>query len=279
MKGMKIGMFNIEVEQLTKSYQYTKAVDDVSFKVKKGEIFGMLGRNGAGKSTTIECVTGLKKYDKGSVRVIGLNPAVHRKELYGRIGVQLQETAFQNKIKVYELCRLFESFYKKPHPYKKLLESFQLEEKCDSFVGDLSGGQRQKLSIVLALIPDPEIVFLDELTTGLDPQSRRSMWNYIKKLKKEGRTVFITTHYMEEAENLCDRICIIDKGKIIALDTIENVVGSCGIDLKFTFETAQDVAAILKAALSLYWHSQYCCFYFSGTCSAIRRYSFTAAMA
>jgi ABC-2 type transport system ATP-binding protein len=242
-------MFNIEVEQLTKSYRKTKAVDGVSFDVKKGEIFGMLGRNGAGKSTTIECVTGLKNFDRGSVKVAGLNPAIQRKELYGRIGVQLQETAFQSKIKVHELCRLFETFYNRPRPYKKLLEDFQLEEKRDSYAGDLSGGQRQRLSIMLALIPDPEIVFLDELTTGLDPQSRRSMWAYIKKLREEGRTVFITTHYMEEAEHLCDRICIIDAGKIIALDTVENVVDSCAIDSEITFETAQDVTAILDEAL------------------------------
>jgi ABC-2 type transport system ATP-binding protein len=250
MKGMSIDMFSIEVEQLTKSYQQTKAVDNISFNVKKGEIFGMLGRNGAGKTTTMECVTGLKDFNKGSVRVAGLNPVTQRKELYGRIGVQLQETAFQNKIKVYELCKLFESFYKKPRPYKKLLENFQLEEKLDSFTGDLSGGQRQRLSIILALIPDPEIVFLDELTTGLDPQSRRSMWNYIKKLKEENRTVFITTHYMEEAEQLCDKICIIDKGKITALETVENVIDSCGMDSVVTFETSQDVGDILKKALS-----------------------------
>ncbi len=242
-------MLNIEVEQLTKSYHGKKAVDDISFNVRKGEIFGMLGRNGAGKTTTMECVTGLKNFDKGSIRVAGLNPAVQRKELYGRIGVQLQETAFQNRIKVFELCKLFETFYKRPRPYKKMLQSFQLEDKHDSYVGDLSGGQKQRLSIILALIPDPEIMFLDELTTGLDPQTRRSMWDYIKKLKEEGRTVFITTHYMEEAEYLCDRVCIIDRGRIIALDTVGAVVDSCGLDSEVTFETTQDAEDILKSAL------------------------------
>ncbi len=241
-------MYHIEVEQLTKTYKSTKAVDSVSLKVKEGEVFGMLGRNGAGKSTTIECMTGLKRFDHGEVRVAGLDPTVQRKELYGRIGVQLQETAFQNKIKVAELCRLFETFYRKPRPYKKLLEAFNLADKESSYVGDLSGGQRQRLSIVLALIPDPEIIFLDELTTGLDPQSRRSMWNYIKKLRGEGRTVFLTTHYMEEAECLCDRICIIDCGKIIALDTVRSVIDACGIDSKVTFESTRDIYGILQQA-------------------------------
>jgi ABC-2 type transport system ATP-binding protein len=242
-------MYSIEVDNLTKSYRNTKAVDNISFRVNKGEIFGMLGRNGAGKSTTIECITGLKGFNGGYVRIAGYDPSSQRKGLYEHIGVQLQETSYQSRIKVYELCRLFETFYKKPRPYKKLLEDFQLEEKQNSYVGNLSGGQRQKLSIILALIPDPEVIFLDELTTGLDPQSRHSMWNCITKLKHEGRTVFLTTHFMEEAEQLCDRICIIDKGRIIAEDKVESLISSCDLDTIVTFETAGDATGILKQTL------------------------------
>ena len=236
----------IEVQDLTKTYGKKVAVNDISFNVAKGEIFGMLGPNGAGKTTTIECITGLKNHDKGRIDVMGISPSKERKALYDKIGVQLQETSFQPKIKVNELCRLFASFYKDPCPYDELISRFSLEDKRDSFVQNLSGGQRQKLSIILALISNPEIVFLDELTTGLDPSARRSMWAYVKDLKEEGRTVFMTTHYMEEAEFLCDRICIINGGKIIAIDTVENIVNSSGIETEITFDSPEDVSDSLK---------------------------------
>ncbi|HEY5563664.1 MAG TPA: ABC transporter ATP-binding protein [Clostridiaceae bacterium] len=239
----------IEVTQLTKIYGKINAVDQISFNVKKGEIFGMLGPNGAGKTTTIECIIGLKKYEQGIVNVVGLNPLKDRNALYGKIGVQLQETSFQDKIKVKEICSLFESFYKNPYPYEKLIDKFGLKEKLNSYVDNLSGGQKQKLSIILALIPNPEIVFLDELTTGLDPQARQDMWKYVKELKEEGRTVFMTTHYMEEAEYLCDRICIIKKGKIIALDTVENIIISSGLETEIIFEAEQDITNLLSNEL------------------------------
>ncbi len=230
-------MATIEVSQLVKSYGDVKAVDDLSFQVNEGEIFGMLGPNGAGKTTTIECIIGLRDFDSGSVEVAGFSPRKARKELYRRIGVQLQETSWQDKIKVEEICRLFASLYDKPASWEELLKKFGLYEKRNSYVGNLSGGQRQKLSILLALLPDPEIVFLDELTTGLDPKARRAMWEHIRGLKEEGRTVFITTHYMEEAEALCDRVCIIKGGKIIALDSVPEVINACGIEYEITFES------------------------------------------
>jgi ABC-2 type transport system ATP-binding protein len=236
----------IEVEDLTKIYGTTIAVDCISLNVKRGEIFGMLGRNGAGKTTTIECVIGLREYDKGFVEVLGLNPQKEQKTLFNRVGVQFQEASFQDKIKVSEICRLFESFYKNPYSYKVLLDRFDLSEKTNSYVNNLSGGQRQRLSIILALISNPELVFLDELTTGLDPQARHSMWDYVRELREEGKTIFMTTHYMEEAEYLCDRICIIDNGKIIALGTINEVINSCEIHNEITYESEQDISCLLK---------------------------------
>ena len=226
----------IEVDGLKKFYGEVKAVDGVSFEVFKGEIFGMVGPNGAGKTTTIECIEGLRKPDAGNIVVLGLNPYKERERLYKRIGVQLQETNYDPRVKVWEICELFSSFYKNPIPYNSLLERFNLLKKRNSFVSKLSGGQRQKLSIILALIPDPEIVFLDELTTGLDPKARRDMWEFVKNFKEEGRTVFLTTHYMEEAEYLCDRVLIMDGGRIVALDTPENLIKNSGIENRIIFE-------------------------------------------
>lgn len=231
----------IEVNGLVKKYRSVVAVNDISFSVEEGCIFGMLGPNGAGKSTTIECIIGLKKRDAGSVDILGLDPAVDNEKLYNLIGVQLQETSYQDKIKVYELCDMFMTMYQEPTDYKQLLERFGLVDKLKSYVSELSGGQRQKVAIILALIANPKVVFLDELTTGLDPNARRDMWQCIKELQKEGRTVFMTTHYMEEAQYLCDKICIIDDGKIIAMDDIDGVVEHADIDLQVTFETKEDI--------------------------------------
>ncbi|MDI6861384.1 MAG: ABC transporter ATP-binding protein [Caldisericia bacterium] len=229
-------MVVIEVKDLKKYYGEIKAVDGVSFYVSKGEVFGMVGPNGAGKTTTIECIEGLRKPTSGEIRVLGLNPYEKREILYKRISVQLQETRYQDKIKVYEILKLFSSFYEKPLNYEYLLERFELKTLKNSFVSDLSGGQKQKLSIILALLPNPEIIFLDELTTGLDPKARRDMWKFILDLKKEGKTIFLTTHYMEEAENLCDRVAIIDHGKIIALDAPENIIKMSNLNEIITFE-------------------------------------------
>lgn len=225
----------IHADHIQKNYKDVKAVDNISLSVNEGEIFGMVGPNGAGKTTTIECLEGLRNLDSGSISVLGKNPYSDRKQLQTLVGVQLQETRFQDRIKVRELCELFSSFYTKPLDYQALLERFGLQEKVKSYVSQLSGGQRQKLSIVLALLPDPRIVFLDELTTGLDPRARRNMWNTVKGLQGEGRTIFLTTHYMEEAENLCDRLAVVDQGKIIALGTIPELIMASPIKQKIVF--------------------------------------------
>lgn len=227
----------IEVNNLIKNYGKIKAVDGVSFDVNEGEIFGMVGPNGAGKTTTIECIEGLRKPDEGIINVLNLNPSTNREKFYEKVGVQLQETNYQDKIKVYEICELFASLYKKPLNYTDLLKRFGLYDFKNGFVMKLSGGQKQKLSIILALISNPEIIFLDEITTGLDPKARRDMWEIVKELKNEGKTIFLTTHYMEEAEFLCDRVAIIDKGKIVELDTPEKLIEKSGIEDMISFET------------------------------------------
>jgi len=229
----------VEVKELVKCYRDIKAVDRVSFAIQENEIFAMIGLNGAGKTTTIECIEGLKKPDSGSIEVLGLDPRRDRKRLYELIGVQLQEASYPDRLKVWEICKLFSTFYKDVLPYEELLEKFELYKKRNAYISKLSGGQRQKLSIILALISKPKIIFLDELTTGLDPQARRTMWGLIKGLQKEGMTVFLTTHYMEEAEYLCDRVAIINYGKIIALDTVRNLINSSGIEEVVIFKARQ----------------------------------------
>jgi len=226
----------IEVKELKKYYQEIKAVDGITFSVNSGEVFGMVGPNGAGKTTTIECIEGLRKPTSGEIKVLGVTLYENREIVYKKVGVQLQETRYQDKIRLSEILELFSSFYDKPLNYNSLLEKFELTKFKNSFVSDLSGGQRQKLSIILALLPNPEIIFFDELTTGLDPNARREMWNFIMDLKEEGKTIFLTTHYMEEAEILCDRVAIIDNGKIVALDTPQNLIKMANLDEVITFE-------------------------------------------
>lgn len=230
----------IFVQDLFKRYGRISAVDGVSFSVESGSIFGMLGPNGAGKTTTIECTIGLKKPDSGTATVLGLDPAKDRLKLFERVGVQLQEASYQDRIKVWELCKMYAAMYRNPEDYVKLLEKLGIADKRNAYFGNLSGGQKQKLSILLALLPNPDVVFLDELTTGLDPNARRTMWESIRQLKREGRTVFMTTHYMEEAEQLCDSICIIDRGKIIAAGTVPGVIAASGLNLALTFESADE---------------------------------------
>jgi len=234
-------MVAIEVKELTKKYGDVKAVRRVSFSVNEGEIFGMVGPNGAGKTTTIECIEGLRKPDSGSISVLGINPAKEREKLYDIIGVQLQEASYQDRIRVWELCELFSSFYKNPLPYKKLLSEFGMEEKKNSFISRLSGGEKQRVSVILALIGNPRVVFLDELTTGLDPQARRQMWELVRNLKIEGRTIYLTTHYMEEAEYLCDRVAIMDHGEIIAFDTPQNLIRSSGLEEAIIFTVHREL--------------------------------------
>jgi len=224
----------IEVTNLTVKYKDFTAVDSISFEVKKGEIFGIIGPNGAGKTSTIECLEGLKKLSSGEVAVMGINP-VNRRKLYEYIGVQLQEASFPDSIKVKELCKLFSSFYKNPADYNALLKRFDLSDKKNAYVKKLSGGQRQKISVVVALIANPQIIFLDELTTGLDPQARLDMWELIKSLRDEGKTILMTTHFMEEAEYLCDRVCLMVKSRIAAIGTVRELVEQAQLSQKISF--------------------------------------------
>ena len=219
---------SVRVKNLTKSFGNRRVVDDLSFNVQKGEVFALLGHNGAGKSTTIDLILGLKAQDGGSAEILGMEAAKHRKQVFERVGVQLQNTRYQPNITVEEACIEYASLYAQPADYPQLLERFGLSTLKKSFVSKLSGGERQKLSVVLALIGDPEIVFLDELTTGLDVVARREVWRTLKQLKAQGLTIFLTTHTMEEAEALCDRVCIIRSGKKVVEGTIEEVVAASG---------------------------------------------------
>ncbi|MDY3240404.1 MAG: ABC transporter ATP-binding protein [Anaerovoracaceae bacterium] len=219
---------NICVRHLSKSFGNRKVVDDLSFEVKRGEVFALLGHNGAGKSTTIDLILGLKTQDEGDARIFGMDAAKHRKKVFERVGVQLQHTQYQNNITVEEACIEYASLYTDPADYPSLLDQFGLGSLRKSFVSKLSGGERQKLSVVLALIGKPEIVFLDELTTGLDVAARREVWRTLHHLKEQGLTIFLTTHYMEEAEALCDRVCIMKAGKKVAEGTVHEVVEASG---------------------------------------------------
>ena len=218
----------VSVRNLTKSFSGRRVVDDLSFDVQKGEVFALLGHNGAGKSTTIDLILGLKTPDGGSAKILGMDAAQNRKQVFERVGVQLQHTQYQTNITVEEACIEYASLYADPADYPKLLEQFGLGTLRKNFVSKLSGGERQKLSVVLALIGKPEIVFLDELTTGLDVVARREVWRTLKQLKRQGLTIFLTTHYMEEAEALCDRVCIIKSGKKVAEGTIGEVIAASG---------------------------------------------------
>lgn len=214
----------ITADQLTKEIKGRKIVNQLSFTINKSEVFGLLGPNGAGKTTTIETLLGIKRPDYGSAKILGLDPRKRRREVFEKVGVQLQSSSYQNNIHVNELCRELASLYQKPRDYRELLRLFKLEKFKKQPVEKLSGGEKQKLSIVLALIPDPEIIFLDELTTGLDTEARRTVWQTLLKLKKTNLTIFLTTHYMEEAEILCDRICLIKNGSIVVEGSIPELL-------------------------------------------------------
>jgi ABC-2 type transport system ATP-binding protein len=215
----------IQVSGVRKSYGSTVAVADVSFDVHYGEIFGLIGPNGAGKTTAMECIEGLRTPDRGSISVLGLDPFRQVYKLQERIGVQLQQAQLQKRIKVWEAVDLWASLYrKKAVDGERLLAQLGLTDKRDAWFMNLSGGQKQRLFIALALINDPEVIFLDELTTGLDPQSRRAIWELVRGIRERGKTVFLTTHLMEEAERLCDRVAIIEHGRIIDIDTPERLV-------------------------------------------------------
>ncbi|PGH45004.1 multidrug ABC transporter ATP-binding protein [Micromonospora sp. WMMA1996] len=209
----------IEVEHLHKRYGDTVAVDDVSFTVEQGEIFGVLGRNGAGKTTTVECVQGLRRADRGTVRVLGLDPVRDRTEVRQRVGAQLQESQLPDKLRVREALDLYRSFYRNRADIDELLADLGLAEQRDTAFHKLSGGQKQRLSVALALVGRPEIAILDELTTGLDPKGRRDTWDLVERIRDRGVTVVLVTHFMAEAERLCDRLAVIDAGRVVAIDT------------------------------------------------------------
>jgi ABC-2 type transport system ATP-binding protein len=216
------------IRGLRKSFSDVRAVDGIDLEVGRGECFGLLGPNGAGKTTTIEICEGLTVPDEGTVELLGLNWSSGANELRQRIGIQLQETQFPEKLTVEETLRLFRSFYRHGISVEESIGTAQLEEKRKSRVGGLSGGQKQRLAMACALVGDPELLFLDEPTTGLDPQARRHLWDLVDELKLAGRTIILTTHYMEEAERLCDRVAIMDHGHVIALGTPQQLIASVG---------------------------------------------------
>jgi ABC-2 type transport system ATP-binding protein len=214
----------VHVSGIRKTYGATVAVDDVSFDVREGEIFGLIGPNGAGKTTTMECVEGLRKPDRGTISVLSLDPRRDARALQNRVGVQLQQAQLQKRIKVWEAVDLWASLYPRAVNGDALLERLGLAEKRNAWFMTLSGGQKQRLFIALALIHDPEVVLLDELTTGLDPQARRAIWDMVRGIRERGKTVLLTTHLMEEAERLCDRVAIIERGRVIDIGTPDELV-------------------------------------------------------
>jgi ABC-2 type transport system ATP-binding protein len=219
---------SLRLRGVKKAFADVQAVDGLDLEVARGECFGLLGPNGAGKTTTIEICEGLTAPDEGEVEVLGLNWRTGANELRQRIGIQLQETQFPDKLKVEETLRLFRSFFKQGISVDESIASAQLEEKRTSRVGGLSGGQKQRLAMACALVGDPELLFLDEPTTGLDPQARRHLWDLVDELKQAGRTIILTTHYMDEAERLCDRVAIMDHGRVIALGTPQQLIATVG---------------------------------------------------
>lgn len=221
----------VKVESVTKAYGALLAVDQVSLSVKRGTAFGLLGANGAGKSTTIECILGTKRADDGTVSVLALNPRKDRRSLFQQVGVQFQECGYQPEIRVSELCEETRpALYKAPADWKGLCEQFGIGDKTGTPVKSLSGGERQRLFIVLALIPKPQVVFLDELTTGLDARARRGVWKILKELKDGGLTIFLTSHFMDEVEALCDEICILQKGRAVFYGTVAQAKEKSGCE-------------------------------------------------
>ena len=223
---------SIRVTALSKRYGEVVAIDDVSFDVEPGQVFCLLGPNGAGKTTTIECLEGYREPDRGEIRVLGLDPGTEGNALRHRIGVQLQEANLPARIKVWETLKLFSVLYETPSVDWGLLERLGLDAKRDAYFDNLSGGQKQRLFVALALINDPEVVFLDEITTGLDPRARHSIWDLIRAIKENGATVVLSTHFMEEAEALGDRVAILRSGRIVANDTPDNLIRSLGREVE-----------------------------------------------
>jgi len=225
----------IVVEDLRKSYGPVVAVDGLSFTVGRGEIFGLVGPNGAGKTTTVECLEGLRHPDGGRVRLLGRDPHSDGRSLRERIGIQLQESELQDRIKVWEAMDLYASFYQRSVDWRPLIAQLGLEDKAETPFAKLSGGQKQRLFVALALVNDPDLVIVDELTTGLDPQARHAIWDLIRTVRDRGKTVVLTTHFMEEAERLCDRVAIMDRGRLVAMDTPENLIRSLNAENRVVF--------------------------------------------
>jgi len=235
MARANIGQDVIVVEDLRKSYGPVLAVDGLSFTVGRGEIFGLVGPNGAGKTTTVECLEGLRRPDGGRVRLLDRDPHSDGRSLRERIGIQLQESELQDRIKVWEAMDLYASFYKQSVDWRPLIAQLGLEDKSGTAFSKLSGGQKQRLFVALALVNDPDLVIVDELTTGLDPQARHAIWDLIRTVRDRGKTVVLTTHFMEEAERLCDRVAIMDRGRLVAMDTPENLIRSLNAENRVVF--------------------------------------------
>jgi ABC-2 type transport system ATP-binding protein len=242
----------VEVHNLRKTYGRKVAVADVSFAVAPGEIFGILGPNGSGKSTAVECIAGLRDADGGDIRVLGVDPQTHPELIRQHVGVQFQEAGLHDKISVHDAVSLFASFYENPADVDDLLTALDLQDKREAQFRSLSGGQKQRVSIALALVGSPKVAILDELTTGLDPQARRTTWEVVRRERDAGATVLLVTHFMEEAERLCDRLIIIDRGRIIAegspQDLINSVAGAQSLEDVFVSITPKPAAASTRGA-------------------------------
>ena len=240
----------LSVRDLRKHYGDVRAVDGLDLSIGAGECFGLLGPNGAGKTTTIEICEGLLVPDSGDVEILGLRWKSHERELRERLGIQLQETQLTEKLTVEETVRLFRSFYAHGRTVDDVIAMVQLDEKRDARVGKLSGGQKQRLALACAIVGDPDLLFLDEPTTGLDPQSRRQLWELITEFKARGRAILLTTHYMDEAEILCDRVAVVDHGKVIALGTPRDLIGSLGAEHVVAFTLVEGSPTIDEAEVA-----------------------------
>ncbi|SDJ00299.1 ABC transporter ATP-binding protein [Nonomuraea jiangxiensis] len=239
----------IEVRNLHKRYDDKVAVDDVSLTVQEGEIFGILGPNGAGKTTTVECIEGLRTPDRGEITVLGLDPRRDRAEMTRRLGVQLQAGQLPDRLQVAEALELYSSFYPRPADWRALMNGLGLADKAKTGYGKLSGGQKQRLSIALALVGNPRVAILDELTTGLDPQARRDTWDLIEGVRSRGVTIVLVTHFMEEAERLCDRLALIDAGRVVAVDTPAGLTERARIEQRIQFRPSRPMDDRLLASL------------------------------
>jgi ABC-2 type transport system ATP-binding protein len=239
----------VDVRELHKSYGPTVAADDISLHVEEGEIFGILGPNGAGKTTTVECIEGLRRPDRGHISVLGLDPRRDHAELRQRLGVQLQDSQLPERLRVGEALRLYSSFYRAPADWRQLMNALGLAGKRDSRFGSLSGGQRQRLSIALALVGNPQVAVLDELTTGLDPQARRDTWALIEDVRDRGVTILLVTHFMEEAERLCDRVALIDRGRVVATGSPSELAAGVHAEQRLWFQPSVPIADELLTRL------------------------------